>query len=89
MHDRLEAEGDDFHEAVRQHFLALAAADPDRYLVVDATLAPGEIHALVRGPAARRRPRTGGGRVSVWDDVIGQPDAVATLAPRRSPTPPR
>ena len=47
MHDRLEAEGDDFHEAVREHFLALAEAEPDRYLVVDATLAPDEIHARV------------------------------------------
>ena len=47
VHDRLEAEGDDFHEAVREHFLALAEAEPDRYLVVDATLAPDEIHARV------------------------------------------
>ncbi len=47
VHDRLEAEGDDFHEAVREHFLALADAEPDRYLVVDATLAPDEIHARV------------------------------------------
>ena len=47
VHDRLEREGDAFHEAVRQHFLALAAAHPDRYLVVDATLPPEEIHAVV------------------------------------------
>ncbi len=47
VHDRLEREGDPFHEAARQHFLALAAAHPDRYLVVDATLSPAEIHALV------------------------------------------
>jgi len=47
VHDRLEAESDDFHEAVREHFLALAEAEPGRYLVVDATLAPDEIHARV------------------------------------------
>ena len=47
VHDRLEAEGDDFHEAVRAHFRALADAEPERYLVVDATLAPDEIHARV------------------------------------------
>ncbi len=47
VHDRLEAEGDDFHEAVRAHFRALAEAEPERYLVVDATLPPDEIHARV------------------------------------------
>ena len=47
VHDRLEREGDAFHEAARQHFLALAAAHPDRYLVVDATLPSEEIHTLV------------------------------------------
>ena len=47
VHDRLEAEGDAFHQAVREQFLALAAADPARYLVVDASISPQEIHALV------------------------------------------
>jgi dTMP kinase len=47
VHDRLEAEGDDFHEAVRAHFRALADAEPERYLVVDATLPPDEIHSRV------------------------------------------
>lgn len=32
--DRLEGAGADFHERVRQAFLSLAAADPERYLVV-------------------------------------------------------
>ncbi|WP_036922405.1 dTMP kinase [Propionicicella superfundia] len=31
--DRLEGEGVEFHERVRQGFLALAAGDPERYLV--------------------------------------------------------
>jgi len=34
--DRIEAEGDDFHERVREGFLALAARDPERYLVIQA-----------------------------------------------------
>jgi dTMP kinase len=34
--DRLEAEPAEFHNRVRSGFLALAKADPSRYLVVDA-----------------------------------------------------
>jgi dTMP kinase len=41
--DRLEAEPAEFHQRVRAGFLALAHAEPERYLVVDATLPPGEI----------------------------------------------
>lgn len=37
VYDRLEAEKSDFHERVRDSFLALAAAEPDRFLVLDAT----------------------------------------------------
>jgi dTMP kinase len=47
VHDRLESEADVFHAAVRQGFLALAARDPGRYLVVDAALPVDEIHGLV------------------------------------------
>lgn len=49
VHDRLESEGDDYHEAVRQHFLAMAAGHPERYLVVDGTLPPAQIHEAVTG----------------------------------------
>ena len=52
VHDRLEAEADTFHDAVREHFLALAGADPDRYLVVDGELSPDQIHDLVRARVA-------------------------------------
>ncbi|QGF23907.1 dTMP kinase [Raineyella fluvialis] len=34
--DRLEGAGDDFHRRVREQFLGLAEADPDRYLVLAA-----------------------------------------------------
>lgn len=47
VHDRLESEGDDFHERVRRSFLDLAAAEPDRYVVLDAALPPEELHARV------------------------------------------
>ena len=46
--DRIEAEPLDFHQRVRQHFLDLAAVDPDHYLVVDAGRMPDEIHHEVR-----------------------------------------
>jgi dTMP kinase len=46
--DRLEAEHDDFHERVRAAFLALAAAAPARFVVVDAALEPDEIAKRIR-----------------------------------------
>ncbi|MCU1476371.1 MAG: dTMP kinase [Subtercola sp.] len=55
--DRLEAEKDDFHKRVRQSFLTIAAADPDRFIVVDGTAQPAEIAAQVRArlePLLRR-----------------------------------
>ena len=44
--DRLEAEPLAFHQRVREQFLALAAREPGRYLVVDAAKPAPEIHAL-------------------------------------------
>lgn len=54
VHDRLEQEADDFHGRVREHFLALAAAEPQRYLVLDATLSADE---LAKGIEAAVRER--------------------------------
>ena len=45
--DRLESEPLRFHRSVRQSFLDLAAADPARYLVIDAAQPAGDIAALV------------------------------------------
>jgi len=46
--DRLEAEQAEFHERVREAFLGLAAAEPERFLVLDASASPGELAAAVR-----------------------------------------
>ncbi|KXZ61019.1 Thymidylate kinase [Microbacterium laevaniformans] len=46
--DRLEAEKSEFHERVRSAFLALAAADPARFLVLDAALPADELAVAVR-----------------------------------------
>ncbi|MFW6092160.1 MAG: dTMP kinase [Actinomycetota bacterium] len=45
--DRLEREDDEFHERVRRTFHDRAAADPDRYLVVDGTRPEAELAAVV------------------------------------------
>ncbi|HSP60202.1 MAG TPA: dTMP kinase [Ornithinimicrobium sp.] len=47
VHDRLEREADTFHDRVRQGFLALAAQDPDRYLLLDAGRPVEELAAEV------------------------------------------
>jgi dTMP kinase len=46
--DRLEAEPADFHERVREGFLAQAQANPGKYLVLDATQAPAELSAQIQ-----------------------------------------
>lgn len=48
IHDRLEAEADAFHHAVRGHFLELADTAPSRYLIVDGARGPDEVAAHVR-----------------------------------------
>ena len=47
-YDRLEAAPDDFHERVRQAYLALAAAEPERFLVLDATRPVDELQQSIR-----------------------------------------
>jgi thymidylate kinase (EC 2.7.4.9) len=50
--DRLEAERGDFHARVREGFLALAAAEPERFLVLDASLPAQQLAEAVRGRVA-------------------------------------
>ena len=47
-YDRLEAEKSDFHARVRAGYLALAAAEPDRFLVLPATDTIVSIAAAIR-----------------------------------------
>ncbi|SCK45666.1 thymidylate kinase [Streptomyces sp. WMMB 714] len=46
--DRLESEPAEFHDKVRAGFLTMAAADPARYLVVDASQTPDAVTTAVR-----------------------------------------
>ncbi|MBW5422232.1 dTMP kinase [Streptomyces sp. BG9H] len=46
--DRLESEPAEFHARVRSGFLTLAAADPGRYLVVDASQEPEAVTTVIR-----------------------------------------
>ncbi|WP_369248122.1 dTMP kinase [Streptomyces sp. R41] len=46
--DRLESEPVEFHTRVRSGFLTLAAADPGRYLVVDAAQEPEAVTTVIR-----------------------------------------
>ena len=46
--DRLEGDTPAFHQAVRNGFLALAAAEPDRYVVLDAAAEAETVAAAVR-----------------------------------------
>jgi len=47
-YDRLEDEKHDFHERVRHGYLELAAAEPERFLVLDATLSIDTIAQAIR-----------------------------------------
>jgi dTMP kinase len=50
--DRLESERDEFHARVRAEYLALAAAEPDRFLVLDASLPADQIAGVIRARVA-------------------------------------
>lgn len=47
-YDRLEAEAAEFHARVRAGYLALAAAEPERFLLLDATLPVDELAQRIR-----------------------------------------
>ncbi|MFC1404569.1 MULTISPECIES: dTMP kinase [Streptacidiphilus] len=57
--DRLESEPEDFHARVRAGFLALAAADPVRYLVVNAAQPPAAVSTAIRHRLDRELPLSG------------------------------
>jgi len=52
--DRLEQERLEFHERVRQGYLTLARAEPDRWAIVDAARATEEVQKEIRARVAER-----------------------------------
>jgi dTMP kinase len=52
--DRFEREGDDFHARVRDGFRALAAAEPDRWAVVDGAADIDKVEAAIRAVVHER-----------------------------------
>ncbi|SCE76272.1 thymidylate kinase [Micromonospora chokoriensis] len=68
--DRLEAESVAFHERVRYAFLDLAAADPKRYLVLDASRPADEI----TGQVVRR-----------VEEMLGSPGGIVHPRPAQGP----
>jgi dTMP kinase len=71
--DRLESAGLDFHARARAFFLALAARDPDRYLVLPARRSRAELAEAIGG-RVERVLSVGPAKVSRW-------------APRHAPAP--
>ena len=51
-YDRLEAEASEFHDRVRDAYLAIAEREPDRFLVVDASHPVDEIAGVIRARVA-------------------------------------
>lgn len=61
-----------FHRRVREGFLALAAAEPDRFRVVDATRSADDVWEAVRAAVAE---------ASAGDRVLGEPKPAAQRIP--------
>ena len=55
--DRIEGQDLEFHQKVAQGFLDLAAADPDRFVVIDAAQPPDRVAAEVRAAVLRSMGR--------------------------------
>jgi dTMP kinase len=58
--DRFERERREFHEAVRKGYLALAGAERQRFVVVDAALSEGDLEALIFERVRPHIPGVGG-----------------------------
>jgi len=53
QHDRMESKDRAYHVKVREGFLAMARARPDRFAVVDAARSPDEVAAAIREAVGR------------------------------------
>jgi dTMP kinase len=47
LKDRFELEDSSFHRRVREGYLKMAAAEPDRWLVIDASLPKGRVAEII------------------------------------------
>jgi dTMP kinase len=65
--DRFEAAGDDFHRRVAAGYAELAAADPDRWLVIDGSAGVDEVATRVREAVDRWLADHGDPLVTVTD----------------------
>jgi dTMP kinase len=52
--DRFEAESSDFHQRVLSGFATMAAAEPERFVAIDASRPPDETAAAIRGAVRQR-----------------------------------
>jgi len=52
--DRLEAEGREFHQAVRDQFLSIADGHAERWVTIDATQSLDDVSAAVDATVADR-----------------------------------
>ncbi|WP_371863661.1 dTMP kinase [Cellulomonas soli] len=81
--DRLERAGDEFHRRTREAFLGRAAADPARWLVLDATRPVDELAAAIRErvtaalAVAATLPAVGAGGADADGGTTGLPAPVA------------
>ncbi|MBX6749801.1 MAG: dTMP kinase [Micromonosporaceae bacterium] len=87
--DRLEAENVSFHERVRYAFLDLAAQDPKRYLVIDATRPPEEITREVVERVRSMLPSQSDVDLGGQGPVANHRAEVATPPPPPAPVDPR
>jgi dTMP kinase len=55
--DRFEAAGDAFHDRVIHGFRSMAAADPDRWVTVEAVGSIDDVGAAISAALAERMPR--------------------------------
>jgi len=56
LQDRFELEDLSFHQRVREGYLKMAAAEPDRWLVIDASLPKGKIAEIIWDRVSRLLP---------------------------------
>ena len=52
--DRIESEPADFHERVRQGFITMAQADPQRWVLIDGNRPPADVALTVRSAVRER-----------------------------------